>query len=602
MLCAVFLYAENYNAKAVISKDTAFVGDVLMLNLIINSDKTPDELSIASDDKWSVKQLSPFNKVADTENTYLATYQFVPIVDGDLTIASFLIKNADGDKFITNPLSVKTEVPEKSQDMIFLTDYSPKKVFIGQVVNIRYVWKSLHALNTIKSVNITIPNFDDENFESFTNANYIDSNHKSAIGLPVHNQRLVGRTEILRFDDTRRAFSVSFSTLAIPQNAGKFVFEAPYIVCAVPKNRDVSGGVPANLPATRFLYPAYFDNEFFNYQADASTLKKQFTKADDLAIEVLPLPIENMPENFSYIIGDYSISAKASNTSLRVGDTIEYVVTIEALNESSLFKVKLGEENFSAKGFDKFEFPKEFPYIIEGDKKIFKVKLLVRSIESTKIPALNFNFFNPNDEKYYNLKTQEIELKVAPSQSARILAEDGSEILIKTKLTKNTSGIYDAEVNENFFVEKKESFIGGLSLFKFCLISLTFPLIFLVIFAIKTLKKIFLNSTNFRNRLAFNLKLKSIALKSEVSVDEIEEIIIEVFSIYVDTEKKAMSFVDIKEFLQSRNCPENLIEALGKIFEKLRDTSYSKSKENNANKVLLKETVTLVKKINRNLK
>ncbi len=371
MLSNLFLYAIDYNAKAIITKDAAFIGDVLKLDLVLNSSSKPEDISIASDKNWSVKQLKPFELLQ--ENTYISNYQIVPITDGELKIPSFITKNEEGTNFITNPLIVKVEQAEVSEDMLFLTDYSPKKVFIGQVVNMRYVWKSLHPLNTIKSVNIDIPIFEDENFKTHPSSTYIDANDKAAIGLPVHNQRLIGKAEILRFDDTRRAYAVSFECTALPLNAGKFKIPAPTLICAVPKDRDVSAGVPQRFVEKRFLYPAYFDNEFFNYQTEVSTLKKQFTKGKDLEIEVLPLPIEGMPENFSYIIGDYAISASLPEINVRAGDTLALKVSVEALNGSSLETVNFNDENFSALGFDKFEFNKTPLGIIKDNKKIFNL-------------------------------------------------------------------------------------------------------------------------------------------------------------------------------------------------------------------------------------
>lgn len=151
-----------------------------------------------------------------------------------------------------------------------------------------------------------------------------------------------------------------------------------------------------------------FFGRFFN-QGD----QKQVSVTTDAAeIEVLPLPEQNKPADFSGAVGDFTLSATAGPTNVTVGDPITVriqiaghgafdTVTLPAQNGWNGFKTFPATTKMEPSDQNGFQGTKTFEQIISPD-----------SADVREVPALSFSFFNPDDGQYHTLTEAAVPLAV----------------------------------------------------------------------------------------------------------------------------------------------------------------------------------------------
>ena len=78
-----------------------------------------------------------------------------------------------------------------------------------------------------------------------------------------------------------------------------------------PKDQKFSG----------FRYPSYFNNDFFDKSVKGAH-ERFLVRSKPIRLEVKPLPRAGRPEDFSGIVGKFSLSVKAEPTVVSVSDPI----------------------------------------------------------------------------------------------------------------------------------------------------------------------------------------------------------------------------------------------------------------------------------------
>lgn len=140
-------------------------------------------------------------------------------------------------------------------------------------------------------------------------------------------------------------------------------------------------------------------------------------KSNKISLDVIPLPSEGRPENFSGAIGEFKIDAMALPQKYSLGDPLTLVLTIE------------GEGNIKAISMPQLtgtEGWKIYPSTDRMEESDFKDVRGVKTFETsmiahepkTKTPGSLFSYFNPNTGKYVNVSTKPQPLEIIPSSPA----------------------------------------------------------------------------------------------------------------------------------------------------------------------------------------
>ncbi len=159
---------------------------------------------------------------------------------------------------------------------------------------------------------------------------------------------------------------------------------------------------------TRNLFDDFFNDPFFS-----STQTYNFkTRSNSLLVNVKPLPVSAMPQNFSGAVGSFSLKFNVDKHSVKVDEPITIKLKISGTGNINLIQtpvVKLPA------GFEQYE-PKVTSKInkldiVSGFKSI--EYLVIPRIPGSKIiPPIKFTYFNPAQKKYITLKTKAIKIEV----------------------------------------------------------------------------------------------------------------------------------------------------------------------------------------------
>jgi hypothetical protein len=141
--------------------------------------------------------------------------------------------------------------------------------------------------------------------------------------------------------------------------------------------------------------------------------RKQVSLAtEQVTIESLALPSENVPTNFNGVIGDFSMTVTAGPTNVTAGDPI--TVRVQISGRGAFDSVKLPDQS----GWGDFKlfqptakFTPADQLELSGDK-TFEEIVTPQNAGVHELPPFAFSFFNPEDGQYHTLTQPALPLVV----------------------------------------------------------------------------------------------------------------------------------------------------------------------------------------------
>lgn len=214
------------------------------------------------------------------------------------------------------------------------------------------------------------------------------------------------------------------------------------------------------------LEPASLDNEvqfikeeaaqagsvdgFFNgfgISPDAIITQAVTLTSKPQTVHVKPLPVAGKPESFNGAVGDFRIDAFLEKTSFSSSESGKLTVSISGAGNLQLLTAPeivwpKGLEGFDAvvkENIDNRQVP------LRGAK-AFEIPFTVDGEGNYQIPAIQFSYFNPADEKYHSISTKPIAFNVTKGNgTASALIDSGSivkkSIPFSTQLSKHSPWI-----------------------------------------------------------------------------------------------------------------------------------------------------------------
>ncbi|HUS34966.1 MAG TPA: BatD family protein, partial [Verrucomicrobiae bacterium] len=167
--------------------------------------------------------------------------------------------------------------------------------------------------------------------------------------------------------------------------------------------------------------------------------RKQITaRSDTVAINVMPLPTQNRPQNFSGAVGNFQIQATAAPTNVSVGDPI--TLSIQIQGRGSLDSLKLPDF-----GWKDFTFYQPNTSVTNADRlglqgtKYFDQVVIPQRAGIAAIPAIAFSFFDPEARAYKTVTRPAIPITVKATGHGQaqptVVATPGAEDQKQTPAT-----------------------------------------------------------------------------------------------------------------------------------------------------------------------
>lgn len=160
------------------------------------------------------------------------------------------------------------------------------------------------------------------------------------------------------------------------------------------------------------------------------------------------LPEAGRPASFRGAVGNFSIRASAKPTEVAVGDPITLSVAVTDLsrggNELKTLQPPVIDQASLGGGFRVPSDP--LAGTVDGGTKTFTQSIRPNSVDQTRIPPIEFAFFDPTKGQYEVLTTQPIAIKVSPSErlGSQVTATDraaGEKPTATARLTEVEGGV-----------------------------------------------------------------------------------------------------------------------------------------------------------------
>ena len=444
LIFLVNLTSLSQNLEVIVNKNPALNNEVIQLEFSINgkgSNFIPPPLSnfhVISGPSSGIQQsYSNINgKVTQNINTTIS-YKIQAKKAGKFTIgsASILI---NGERITSDPLSITINQNNKEANI----NNNEKHIFIKQTTNKSeiYVGEQIYAITKLyikeglqaKGLSITPIMYN--NF-------WVDKVELNP------NER---KSEII--DGVRFTVVTLRHDILTPQKSGDLFIPKSEIELSISKKGELIG-------YDFFGYPKY---------ETILTSKNLLGKEKEIKVKELPQPI---PEDFYEIVSkEFKINSEIDRSSLKTGEAINFkllfrgngnINMLEPLNMRFPESFEVFEPNITNKTFTG-------NYTTSGTK-TFEYILIPRQVGEFKIPAIKFNYFNPDTKKYIEIQSEEYIITVDRGEkyvetTTKSYAKENLNLLSDTSFT---------EINKRDLLFKRYQYVAW---FAFILIFLMYPI------------------------------------------------------------------------------------------------------------------------------
>jgi hypothetical protein len=194
-----------------------------------------------------------------------------------------------------------------------------------------------------------------------------------------------------------------------PTRTGKLTFGPCILKTQIAVPRRSRGGWP-------------FGDSLLDEMMGRTEVREQPVTLPATSIEVLPLPAEGKPADFTGAVGQWNLEVDAKPTEINVGDPITLTIKISgAGNIDTVATPALGGlENF--KTYDPTSKTTKNELSTTGER-VFQQVLVPKSTDAAQLPAVRLSYFDPSARQYRTIERGPIRLLVrAGSAGAAVVS------------------------------------------------------------------------------------------------------------------------------------------------------------------------------------
>jgi hypothetical protein len=563
--------AEELKVVAAVEKTEVFLGESFIYQITVEGSNTPERPQLSGITGFNVIFLggadrsSSFTLIVNGQTTvneskaYSFQYRLTPQQVGTLTIPSVMVK-AEGRNLMTEAIAIRVTKPEEVVDYKFRFRFSKTSCYVGDKVTVTAIW---YFAKNVQDPSFSIPLFENRRFRVVTPETKREPG-KEYITLRIGNEQMATEYSENASLEGKKYNTISFKKILIPRQAGRI---------SVPQATVTFNGV----------YDYRRGRDFFGNVVNQPLYKRFVIPSNTVTLSILALPEASKPINFSGLVGNYSISARAVPLEVRVGDPITISLTLKG--DGYLEDADLPPLHEMEQLSGDFKIPQDMASgEIQDGKKVFTQTLRATHEHVTMIPEISIPYFNPKSGKYEYANTKPIPIMVQPAASElTVLDMEGRDPLELQRILE----VWEEGIAHNYEgddVIKKEAynlfaFIGNPAVFLLILIPL---LVYLVLFFLFRIKPILTG-----DRDAMRIKKSFISFKSllnEVLASETSDVslfmkIMEHLKIYLAVKigyrPGSLTFNDIEKPLVDHGVPSEIITTLKKVFDVCEASHYA---------------------------
>lgn len=373
--CSVCLaaFAEDISLRATVDSNQITLGGSTRLVLTVNGTQNVEPIELPVIDGFESRYLGPQTQVSIVNGNYSASKSFIYVLfsnkTGTFTVPSLAIA-IDGKEYRSDPIQIvvadsaaggepKTTSGAPTsvnlQDKIMLQIEVPKaEVYLHEQIpmNVKLL------LGGVRVGDVQYPSLDTT---GFTISNFVDRQYQKVLdGIGF---------DVVDFQTTLSATRTGELTI------GPAKLQANLI--SLSQQKGASSMFGADI----------FDNFFTSYDR-----RPFIVHSASRVINVLPLPEEGKPEDFTGAVGKYDFLVTATPDQLKVGDPITLRMTVAGQGDLKTINMPV----FSDKSFKIYD-----PQIKDIDKaKVLEQVIVPTTTDIKEVPKLSFSYFDTETKKY----------------------------------------------------------------------------------------------------------------------------------------------------------------------------------------------------------
>ena len=376
--------AATIQFEASVDRTRASQGESIRLTLRITSNEQLGEVTPA----FALKNFHVEGPATSTRmemrNTNITfsrelTYVLYAKQAGTFTIGPFQLE-MDGERYETKPITVEivrgtssTQAGEAERPIFVLARTDHEQAYVGQQVTVSY-----DLFYRIQPRNVSfnkLPTFVGFWTEDLFVAQQLAS-HQEMRGGVSYNVAPLRRVALF------------------PTSAGTHPVGTLAVSCDIPQQRSRRGGV---------LDDFFAGDPFFGRS------RSVLLQNEELQIEVLPLPEQGRPEEFTGAVGHFQLSVEAQPTQVAVGDPVTLRVLVEGEGNMAAVQPLQVDVAADVKLYDpKVEEEERITNGVYGGHRLFEYILIPEQGGTLNIPPLRFAYFDPHQARYEVLKSAPI--------------------------------------------------------------------------------------------------------------------------------------------------------------------------------------------------
>jgi hypothetical protein len=341
---------------------------------------------------------------------YIYTFALTPKRVGRLLIPALTV-TVDGQAYKTQVIPILVKRPQETDEFKLRLTVDKARVYVGEPVTLTVTW---YIGRDVNGFNFNLPLLTDPRFIiSEGDGQVANPAPDRVVRIPAPGGEILAEkgNGVL---DGNNYLTVSFSRRLIAKEVGLLTLPQATVSCqAMSAYRQQHGRDPFN-----GLVP----DDFFG--RSRQSFQTVVVPSNEPALEVLPLPTEGRPADFSGLVGAYSIAVSAMPTAVKVGDPITLTIQVAGPVVAGVSLPTLADQL----GPQAFKVPAEMaPGEGRGVLKTFTQTIRAIHPGVREIPSLHLSYFNPVSGRYEQASSPPLPISVAEARAVTARDAEGRE-------------------------------------------------------------------------------------------------------------------------------------------------------------------------------
>ena len=422
LLALASLAQAQVTVRAAVDQQEVFVGETFTFQIQVEGSDAADEPNTAAlaadftvEPRGGQQNSSESVTIVNgrmsrvSQRGYVFNFGLTPKREGRLLIPTLTV-TVDRQSYQTQAIPILVKKPMETEEFKLRLTLDKAKAYVGEPVTLTVTW---YIGRDVNGFNFNLPILTDPRFTLSETAEAVaNPSADRVVRIPAGGGEILAEkgNGVL---DGNNYLTVSFSRRLIAKEAGLLTLPQATVSCQALGVTRQRGRDPFN---------GMFPDDFFG--RSRQSYQTVVVPSNEPTLEVMPLPEEGRPADFTGLVGAYSLAVSAAPTEVKVGDPITLTIQVAGPAVAGVTLPALE----SQLGVNDFKVPAEMaPGEGKGVLKTFTQTIRARHAGVKEVPTLHLSYFNPHSGRYETASSRAVPLAVAEARMVTAQDAEGTD-------------------------------------------------------------------------------------------------------------------------------------------------------------------------------